>query len=365
MLRVVFKRAGDPHPVAKMLLAAVAAVAVVASAAWAQSDLDALYEQLAEINQRYGFAPEPDGEQELRYRAEIQGIHDMYEADFAAVEAMHAELAGASKEIARIEERASEVDRRYGFSPLPQLSPEQRDAYEERARAVAREADRYWEEYARALESDPGAAPDRAETGRMEAEMAALDAEYGFGPLPDLSAGQRDEYEAEMAAFEAEKAPHFAQIDRAMAAHRGSLERLEEAARLLRAAGEKHGVPEAPRLGAEELAAYEAEVEAVKAKIDEIEAAQEAAYRAALARMGVTLPSGDDPGFDGDLARLAAEHPQIEALGDPGASADYGALEEIAPQIREVFERHGYEFGASSAEQFRQLDELMSRGARR
>lgn len=350
---------------AKVLLAAVAAVAVVASAAWAQSDLDALYGQLAEINQRYGFAPEPDGEQKLPYRSEIQGIHDVYEADFAAVEAMHAELAGASEEIARIEERAREVGERYGFSPLPQLSAGQRDEYEEKARAVAREADRYWKEYARALESDPGAAPNQAETDRLEAEMAAVDAEYGFGPLPDLSDEQRDEYEAELAALEAEKAPHFAEIDRAWAAHRGSLERLEEAAELLRAAGEKYGVPEAPQLGAEELAAYEAEAEAVKSKIDEIEAAREASHRAALARMGVTLPSGDDPGFDGDLARLASEHPQIEALGDPGASADYGALEEIAPQIRGVFERHGYEFGVSSAEQFRQLDELMSRGARR
>lgn len=350
----------------KILLAAAVALVIVVSVAWAQSDLEGLYEQLAEINARYGFAPEPDltEAQWSEYRAEVQEIHDAHESDFAAVEAMYAEYDKITDEIGSIDMRVEAVDARYGFGPLPQMDDAQWKQYHAEALKIQEEADEYWREYGRVLESDPGAAPDQSKIGEIDAKMAAVNSAYGVAETPDLSPDQAERYEAEMNALEAEKAPYFEELGRLQSAYQDNLYGVERAAELLQSVNEKYGIDSSmPELDAQERESYEAEIEAVRAKIDEIEAGMDAAYRDALSGMGVTLPSGDDPGFDEDFARLASEHPQIARLGEPGADKreTYEYLEGIAPQIREVFERHGYEFGVSSAAQFEQLDALISR----
>lgn len=352
---------------AKALLAAVAAAAVaVVSVAWAQSDLDGLYAQLDEIKARYGFAPAPDltEAQWDEYRAEVQEIYDAHESDFASVEAMYSEYHKITESIGRIDMRVEAVNARYGFEPLPKMDGAQWEEYHAEALKIQEEADEYWKEYDRVLESDPGAAPDQARIKEIDAKMAAVNSAYGIAEMPELGSDQMERREADLSALEAEKEPYFEELDRLQAAYRGSLDGVEQATRLLQAVDEKYGIDSSmPELDAQEFESYEAEIRAVQSKIDEIEAAMDAAYRDALSDMGVTLPSGDDPDFDGDLARLASEHPQIARLGGPGTDKGevYEYLEGIAPQIREVFERHGYEFGVSSAAQFERLDALISR----
>lgn len=336
-------------------------LAALAPSAFAQS-VDGLYEQLAEIDARYGFSPEPDlsDEQWEAYNAELDAIYDRYEADFVAVESMYAEYGGVVEKIAATDEKGAAIDARYGIAPYPELSDEQWSSYEAEINAAWEEADRFWQEYEA---GDPEAGPDRERLEAIYARMSEIDERYGIAQMPELSAEEWESYGAEWDALEAERAPYFDELERIQAPYQGALDRLERAAEDLRAIDARYGIDaQVPELSAQEWEAYESERAAVQASIDELEAERDAAYRDALSGIGVTLPSGDDPGFDEDLAALASSHPQMLLLGDPGAAQKdeaYAYLEGIAPQIREVFERHGYEFGVSTAAQFEELDRLV------
>lgn len=130
-----------------MLLAAVAAVSVPAAMA-NQAELDRLNAQLEEINARYGFPAMPDltDQQWQDYNDETQPLHEQAAANYERLEEMWRQYDAVVLEIEELDIEGEAIDAKYGFDSVPELTQEQWDEYGAETDGILQKADSLWQE---------------------------------------------------------------------------------------------------------------------------------------------------------------------------------------------------------------------------
>lgn len=110
--------------------------------------IDALEDQLEQINSKYGFMPQPvlTNEQWNQYDSEWQAIEAQKQPYYQELDALDSEYDRIWQEIDRIDEQGMAIDEKYGFqTDYPELTPEQWESYDAETRGIHQQIDQYWD----------------------------------------------------------------------------------------------------------------------------------------------------------------------------------------------------------------------------
>ena len=219
----------------------------------------------------------------------------------------------------------------------------------------------------------PAALADTDIRKQLEAQIAELDAKYGLEPVPELTDEQWSQYNKEWQTLEEEKRPYYDQIeelDKKYDAIWAEIQKLDEKGYAIE---EKFGFQtQYPELTEEELKSYDAEISAIYDEMDsqwqEIDNKYDARLAEIHAEFGITQPAtyDENPQFFEELygAIMSLGLP-IEDLYEGNMSAAekesvYQHMEESVPTVRSIYEKYGYKFSITTAEEFADLDKKLS-----
>ena len=348
--------------------------------------IDALYDEIAEIDKKYGIPgwPEMTAEEWEQYDSELQELEKLREPHYEDLMAVHLPYQDVFDEMAQIDVQGRAIDQKYGIShEQPEMTDAEWQAYLEETDAIYRqindlEAD-MWDKQGESFESGMGYQhteyPKDGHDTEYEEAFSAMMGELGVTmPGWDEDPEFHHDFEQMMAENEAMQVlgkPGIPADEREMA-----YQTLSEIAPQIREFYEDRGYtfPLSTPQDFEELDKRMLELDHMTAyPLDHMtgyhkdghDMRYEEDFSAMMGELGVTMPGWDeDPEFHHDFEQMMAENEAMQVLGKPGIPADeremaYQTLSEIAPQIREFYEDRGYTFPLSTPQDFEELDKRM------
>ena len=227
----------------------------------------------------------------------------------------------------------------------------------------------------------PAALADTDIIKQLEAQITELDARYGLDPIPKLTDEQWDQYDKEWQTLESEKQPYYDQLEELDKKYELVLAEIQKLDEKGHAISEKFGFQtQYPELTEEEWMMYDVEVKALYDEMDSqwqiIDAQYDAQYNAQYdaklieihAEFGITQPAtyNENPQFFEELNKMIKSTGiPVEDMckGDMSTAQKeyaYQQMEDNAPLIKTVYEKYGYEFSVTTAEEFAELDKKLS-----
>ncbi len=218
----------------------------------------------------------------------------------------------------------------------------------------------------------PVALADSTTIEQLEAKIAEIGLQYGFKPDPILTDEQWNSYDKEWDVLEQQKQPYYKQLDELDLKYDSIWAELDKIDAKGNTIGEKYGLNTYPDLTDEQWAEYYSLTDSIYDQLDPLYEEQWKQYDTDVSKivteLGIKEPVlyDDDPQFFDEMHEHWYINVELLQIGDYTIPLDEKSVAhkkavEILPGLQGIYEKHGYYFPDFTEQQFRELDEKLSK----